>query len=95
MTCISNKTGEICGYSEFRQESIKPRRTERAQRAEIESSLNKLTEQGDYWSLDIIRRAATALADDSAGKESNYNLLFLLRDVVMAKPGEMIFGRRK
>lgn len=95
MTSTNTVTGEICVYSEFRQQSIKPRRTERAQRAEIESSLNRLTEQGDFWSLDIIRKAATALADDNEDRERTFNLYFLLREVVMAKPGDVIVRRRK
>lgn len=94
MTRTNTVTGEICVYSEFRQESIKPRRTERAQRAEIESSLNKLTAQGDYWSLDIIRRAATALADDNEDRERTIDLYLLLCEVVMSKPGDVIVRRR-
>lgn len=88
-------TGAICGYADFRQEAIKPRRTERAQRQEIESSLDRLTAQGDYWSLDIIRKAATALADDNAERERSFDLYFLLREVITAQPGEWIIRRRK
>lgn len=88
-------TGAICVYADFRQEAIKPRRTERAQRQEIETSLDQLTAQGDYWSLDLIRKAATALADDNADRERNADLYFLLREVITAQPGEWIVRRRK
>jgi len=88
-------TGAICGYADFRQEAIKPRRTERAQRQEIESSLDQLTAQGDYWSLDIIRKAATALADDTADRERTFDLYFLLREVITAQPGEWIIRQKK
>lgn len=88
----NTRNGAICVYADFRQEAIKPRRTERAQRQEIESSLDRLTEQGDYWSLDLIRRAATALA--SADGEREQDLYFLLREVIYAKPGDWIIRRR-
>lgn len=84
-------TGAICSYDDFRQEAIKPRRTQRAQRQEIESSLDRLTEQGDFWSLDLIRRAATALAAD----KGEFDLYFLLREVIDAKPGDWIIRRVK
>ena len=95
MTNTNTITGAICEYAEFRQQSIKPRRTEQAQRQEIESSLDRLTQQGDYWSLDIIRKAVTALADDNAERERTFDLYFLLREVITAQPGEWIIRRRK
>ena len=92
MTNTNTITGAICEYAEFRQQSIKPRRTEQAQRQEIESSLDRLTQQGDFWSVDLIRRAATALADDTPEAQDLY---FLLRKVIFAKPGEwMIICKR-
>ena len=94
MTTTNAETGKICAYADFKAQSIKPRRTEKAQRAEIEDSLNRLTEQGDFWSLDIIRKAAAALADDDEDRERTFDLLFLLRKVVMAKPGDVILERR-
>ena len=95
MTNTNTATGAICVYADFRQEAIKPRRTERAQREEIERSLDRLTQQGDFWSLDIIRKAATALADDNAERERTFDLYFLLREVITAHPGEWIIRRRK
>ena len=80
-----------CVYADFREQSIKPRRTERAQRQEIESGLDRLTQQGDYWSLDIIRKAATALANDDAAAQ---DLFFLLREVITAQPGDWIIRRK-
>lgn len=91
----TTSTGAICVYADFRQEARKPRRTERAQRQEIESGLDRLTQQGDYWSLDIIRKAVTALADDNAERERTFDLYFLLREVITAQPGEWIIRRRK
>ena len=85
-------TGALCTYPDFRKESIKPRRTERAQRQEIESSLNQLTMQGDYWSLDLIRKAAATLTDDTGAGETLY---FLLLRVIYAKPGEWIMIQKK
>lgn len=81
-----------CIYDDFRGEAIRPRRTERAQRQEIESILDRLTQQGDYWSLDIIRKAATKLADDTA---DSFALYSLLREVIDAKPGDWIIQRKK
>lgn len=84
-------TENLCVYDDFRQEAIKPRRTERAQRQEIEKSLDLLTQQADYWSLDVIRKAAAALAADNEGSESLY---FLLNKVISAKPGEWVISRK-
>ena len=94
---MTNKTssGATCAYADFRSEAIKARRTERAQRQEIERGLDLLTQQGDYWSLDIIRKAVTALADDNAEREHTFDLYFLLREVVTAAPGEWIIRCRK
>ena len=87
--------GIICSYADFKEQSIKPRRTERAQQQEIEKSLHRLKEQGDFWSLDIIRKIATALADDTEDQERTYDLYFLLRKVMTAQPGEWIISCRK
>ena len=76
-----------CEYADFRLEAIKPRRTERAQRQEINSSLDQLAAQGDYWSLELIRKAAARLTDDTG---AGSDLYFLLREVLTAKPGEWI-----
>ena len=81
-----------CVYADFREQSIKPRRTERAQRQEIESSLDRLTQQGDFWSVDLIRKAATALADDTPQAQDLY---LLLHEVIFAKPGEWIIRCKK
>ena len=88
-------TGAICVYADFRREAIKPRRTERAQRKEIERSLDRLTAQGDYWSLDIIRKAATALADDTEERTRSIDLYLLLAKVIAAQPGDWIIRRRR
>ena len=80
-------SGTPCVYADFRQEQIKPRRTQAAQRREIESNLEALTAQNDFWSLELIRKATTALIDDTgAGR----NLYFLLRKVITAKPGDIL-----
>lgn len=94
MTQYTND-GEICAYSDFRWAAIKPRRTERAQRQEIESSLDRLTAQGDYWSLDIIRKIATALTGDTDEQKHVYNLYSILLKIVLAQPGEWITWRKK
>ena len=91
----TTSTGAICSYADFREQAIKPRCTERAQRQEIENSLARLAEQGDYWSLDLIRKAATALADDTANPERTFDLFFLLREVITAQPGKWIIRCRK
>ena len=75
-------TGEICEYADFRQEAIKPRRTQKAQRQEIRSCLDKLTEQGDFWSLEVIRQIVVRLVDE---KESAWPLYYNLRQVLRAK----------
>lgn len=87
-------TGTICEYNDFREEAIKPRRTQKAQMREIKHSLDQLTEQGDFWSLDIIRKAAAALADNTTDESRNYDLFFLLREVLEMQPGEWIIRRR-
>lgn len=92
MTNINPNTGKVYEYAEYRQEAIKPRRTQRAQRQEIESSLDRLTAQGDFASLDIIRKAAAALAQDTPPQ---YDLLFRLRESIEAKPGEWIIRQVK
>ena len=88
-------TDELCKYDDFREQSrIKVRRTERAQRREIEEGIEKLAEQRDFWSLDLIRRALTILTDAEAEKAGN-ELYFLLREVIEAKPGEWIIRCKK
>ena len=82
----------LCEYSDFRATVRKPRRTERAQRQEIETSLARLAEQGDFWSLDLIRKAATALTEDTPAAQSLY---FLLHDVIFSKPGDFIIRYRE
>ena len=83
-------TGEMCTYNDFREESrIKVRRTERAQRREIDEGLAKLTEQRDYWSLDLIRRAL-AILTNSEEEKAGHELYFIIREVIEAKPGEWI-----
>jgi hypothetical protein len=80
-------SGTPITYEDFRIAVIKPRRTQKAQRQEIESSIKALTAQNDFFSLDIIRKAATALTDDTgAGR----NLYFLLWKVITAKPGDIL-----
>ena len=91
MTQTIYGTERICNYADFRMQSIKPRRTERAQRQEIENSLDLLARQGDYWSIDLIRKAATAL---SADDDASANLYFFLREVIFAKPGEWIVRQK-
>lgn len=88
-------TDELCKYDDFREQSrIKTRRTERAQRREIEEGITKLTEQRDFWSLDLIRRALTILTDAEA-ENAGYELYFLLQEVIDAKPGEWIIRCKK
>lgn len=83
-------TDELCKYEDFREQSrIKVRRTERAQRREIDEGLAKLTEQRDYWSLDLIRRALAILTNPEEEKAGN-ELYFIIREVIEAKPGEWI-----
>ena len=85
--------GDPYSYAQFRIEAIKPRRTERTQRKEIDDSIDLLAKQHDYWSLEVIRKIATALSDDTDTDAGN-NLLFLLRKVIYAKPEEWIIERK-
>ncbi len=92
MRNIDPDTGAICGYARFRSEARKPRRTQATQRREIDNSLEVLTAQGDFWSLDLIRKIATAMTDSNgAGME----LYQLLREVVEAPAGAWIVRRKR
>lgn len=51
MTCRDSKTGEIENYDRFKEESMRPRRTQKAQRKELNEHINELTAQGDWWNL--------------------------------------------
>lgn len=57
--------GTICSYEDFRQEAANPPKTEQLQRIEIEHALDRLTWQGDFWSLDLIRGITNTLAGDA------------------------------
>lgn len=48
MRNIDPDTGAIYEYARFRSEARKPRRTQAAQRREIDNSLEVLTAQGDF-----------------------------------------------
>lgn len=83
--------GTVCEYADFRGQAIKPRRTQAAQRRELESSIDALTEQGDFWSIDVLRKAAARLAvNTEEEKENFYALYFALAKVLNAKPGEYL-----
>ena len=90
MTQYITGTDTICSYANFLEESINHRRTERAQRREIDEGIAKLTEQGDFWALDLIRKATTTLVE-----AKGYEFYLLLREVIEAKPGEWIIRRKE
>ena len=75
-------TGEVITptYEEFRLEAIKPRRTQRCQRQEIIDNLDRLTVQGDFHSLEIIRKISSCLAN--AEYETAFDLFFRVREMV-------------
>lgn len=93
MKQISPYTGEVCSYEEFRSEVRKPRRTQKAQRQEIEKAIDTLTAQGDFWSLDLVRNVLTRLTGDGIDAQ---NISFALLSTVTAEPGEWVsFTMRK
>ena len=82
MTELNSKTGAIYEYADFRQEAVRPRRTQKAQRDHVEACLDMLTEQGDFWSIEVIRQIAVRLVDEKA---SAWPLYYNLRQVLRAK----------
>lgn len=88
MQMINHKTGEICSYEDFKIEARKPRRTQAAQRQEIEKCLDKLTEQGDFWNLDRVRKILDRLTKDNIDAE---NLSFALLSIETAEPGKPVY----
>lgn len=88
MNMINKSTGEVYSYDDFRIEARKPRRTQKAQRQEIEKALDILTEQGDFWNLDRVRKILTRLTKDGIDAE---NLSFALLSTETAAPGEWVF----
>lgn len=84
MLMMNPNTTAIYEYAEFRQEARKPRRTQKAQRQEIQSCLDQLTEQGDFWSLDLIRKIAAKLVE-----EGSFDTYFNLKEILPAKKAGM------
>ncbi len=83
--------GRICTYDDFREASPGHRRTEQAQRKELQDSIDQLAAQGDFWSIDILRRAASGLIDSTGAGDNLYHILL---KAVQAEPGQIVLGRR-
>lgn len=71
----ATNNGTICSYEDFRQEAANPPKTEQFQRIEIEHALDRLTWQGDFWSLELIRGITATLAGDTKEALALYCLL--------------------
>ena len=75
----ATNNGTICSYEDFRQEAASPPKTGQFQRIEIEHALDRLTWQGDFWSLDLIRGITNTLAGDTREAFALYCLLHGIR----------------
>ncbi len=82
------QTGEIETYEHFRSETACAPKTQKAQINEIERNIRLLMSQGDFWSLDLIRRTAAALADESRTGEALY---YALHKALMTPYGKYLF----
>ena len=65
MTNTNTATGAICVYADFREQARKPRRTERAQREEIERSLDRLTQTFGALTLSAKRQPLLPMTTQS------------------------------
>lgn len=88
MKQINQTTGEIETFERFAAESSTRFPSAKQQRETLNRFLDLLTQQGDYWSLELLTNSASMLWKDSTktGRERAANFYSILNNVLQQKP---------
>lgn len=78
-------------YKDFyREVAVKPSKTEKLQREELLSNIEKLYSQRDFWSLETLLEVTRHLTNEEE-VDKGYTLYFILRDLTRVEDKTLNF----